>query len=157
MGHSRPLFRFIFVFSHKHSTFYNKCTQKNVHPVYSAGIQTHDLSEHESPPITTRPGLQPCTPKSFNRQDLNCGLLDHKHNRLHIKAYTIGIPKPSVFHFFFWAKYSEFVRILSQHFLLHCDLNFVDQLPTTRQAFLCQRNKELIVKYFWTLLTANIF
>ena len=29
------------------------------HPVYDTGIRTHDLSEHESPPVTTRPGLPP--------------------------------------------------------------------------------------------------
>ena len=33
---------------------------KNVHLVYGTGIRTHDLpSEHESSPITTRPGHQP--------------------------------------------------------------------------------------------------
>ena len=32
---------------------------KNVHPVYGAGFRTHDFSEHESPPITIRPGLPP--------------------------------------------------------------------------------------------------
>ena len=35
---------------------------KNVDPVYSAGIQTHNL-KHESLPITTRPGL----PSNFIR------------------------------------------------------------------------------------------
>ena len=36
-------FLFIFVFSRKHYNFYKKCMWKNVHPVYSARIQTHNL------------------------------------------------------------------------------------------------------------------
>ena len=44
-GPPRPLF-ISFVFS------------KNVHPIFGAGIQTHDLL-NMSPPITTRPGLPP--------------------------------------------------------------------------------------------------
>ena len=60
MGQYRPLFWFIFVFSNQHQhNFYNKVTWKNVHPVYGAGIRTHNLSAHESPPITTRPRLLP--------------------------------------------------------------------------------------------------
>ena len=39
------LFSFIFVFSNKHYNFYSKYMWNNVHPVYSAGIQTHDLQE----------------------------------------------------------------------------------------------------------------
>ena len=34
---------FFSVFSNKHYNFYNKYLWKNVHPVYIAGIQTHDL------------------------------------------------------------------------------------------------------------------
>ena len=49
------------VFSNKHHyNFYNKFMWKNVHPVYGAGIRTHDRpSEHEFPPIATKPGLLP--------------------------------------------------------------------------------------------------
>ena len=46
-----PSFSFIFVFSSKHNNFYNKYMWKNVHPVYGAGIRTHNLSE---PPPKTR-------------------------------------------------------------------------------------------------------
>ena len=35
-------FRF-FVFSNKRYNSYNKYNVKNVHPVYTAGIRTHDL------------------------------------------------------------------------------------------------------------------
>ena len=31
------------VFSNKHYNFYNKYMWKNIHPVYGAGIWTHDL------------------------------------------------------------------------------------------------------------------
>ena len=48
MGHPRPLSRFIFVFSNKHYNSKNKCWDSNPRP-----------SEHESPPITTRPGFPP--------------------------------------------------------------------------------------------------
>ena len=34
--------------------YVKKC---NDHPVYGAGIRSHDLRKQESPPITTRPGL----------------------------------------------------------------------------------------------------
>ena len=45
MGQPRPLFRLFSVFSNKqHYNSYNKnICGKNVHPVYCAGIQTHDL------------------------------------------------------------------------------------------------------------------
>ena len=43
MGQPRPLFRLFSVFSNKHYNFYNKYMWKNVHPVYGAGIRTHDL------------------------------------------------------------------------------------------------------------------
>ena len=53
-------FSFIFVFSNKHNNFYNKWMWNNIHPV---GILCWDSNlrplEHESPPITTRPGLPP--------------------------------------------------------------------------------------------------
>ena len=48
-----------FVFSNKNYNFHNKYMRKNVNPIYAAGIQTHKLPRHESPPITTRPGLLP--------------------------------------------------------------------------------------------------
>ena len=43
MGQPRPLFCLFSVFSNKHYNFYNKYLWKNVHPVYGAGIRTHDL------------------------------------------------------------------------------------------------------------------
>ena len=44
MGQPRPLFHFFLVFSNKHHyNFYNKSMRKNFHPVYSAGIRTHNL------------------------------------------------------------------------------------------------------------------
>ena len=36
-------FRLFSVFSNKQYNFYNKYMWKNVHPVYGAGIQTHNL------------------------------------------------------------------------------------------------------------------
>ena len=44
MGNSRPLLSFIFgLFKQTSLQFYSKYMWKKVHPVYSAGIQTHDL------------------------------------------------------------------------------------------------------------------
>ena len=44
MGHPRPLFLFIFVFSNETSLqFLQEICVKNVHPVYGAGIQTNNL------------------------------------------------------------------------------------------------------------------
>ena len=43
MDQPRPLFHLFLVFSNKHYNFYNNYMWKNVHPVYGAGIQTHDL------------------------------------------------------------------------------------------------------------------
>ena len=43
MGQQWPLFHLFLVFSTKHYNFYNNYMWKNVHPVYGAGIQTHDL------------------------------------------------------------------------------------------------------------------
>ena len=42
MGQPRPLFRLLSVFSNKHYNFYNNNMWKYVHPVYGAGIRTHD-------------------------------------------------------------------------------------------------------------------
>ena len=43
MGQPRPLFRLFSIFSNKHYNFYNKYMWKNVHPVYGAGIRTHNI------------------------------------------------------------------------------------------------------------------
>ena len=52
MFHPRPPFLLIFgLFQTKISTI---CTKSNVHPVYGAGIRTHDLQN-----MSTRPGLPP--------------------------------------------------------------------------------------------------
>ena len=42
-GQPRPLFRLFLVLSNKQYKFYNKSMWKNAHPVFSAGIQTHNL------------------------------------------------------------------------------------------------------------------
>ena len=42
MGQTRPLFRLLSVFSNKHYKFLQQIHVKNVHPVYGAGIRTHD-------------------------------------------------------------------------------------------------------------------
>ena len=44
MGQPSPLIILFPVFSNKHYNFHNKYMWKNVHPVYGAGIQTHNLS-----------------------------------------------------------------------------------------------------------------
>ena len=44
MGQLRPTLRFIFGLLKKQDNFYIKSMWKNVHPVYSEGIRTHDLS-----------------------------------------------------------------------------------------------------------------
>ena len=55
MGQPRPLLSFIFgLFKHTSWQFLQQIYVINVHPVYSAGIQP---LKHDSPPITTRPGL----------------------------------------------------------------------------------------------------
>ena len=38
-------FSFTRSLSNKHYNFYNEFNVKNLHPVYCAGIRTHDLSE----------------------------------------------------------------------------------------------------------------
>ena len=58
-GPSRPLFHLFLYFQTNITIFTTKIYVKNFHPVYGAGIPTHDLQDHESPPITTRPGLRP--------------------------------------------------------------------------------------------------
>ena len=56
MGLPRPLFN---LFSSFQTNITISTTNvKNVHQVYGAVIRTHDL-EHESPHLTTRPGLSP--------------------------------------------------------------------------------------------------
>ena len=43
MCQPRPIFRLFLVFSNKHYKFLQQIYVKNVHPVYGAGIQTHNL------------------------------------------------------------------------------------------------------------------
>ena len=44
MGHPRPIFRLIFsLFQTNINTILQQINVKNVHPVYSTGIRTHDL------------------------------------------------------------------------------------------------------------------
>ena len=52
-------FWFIFVFSNKHYIFYNKYMWKNVHPVYSTGIRTHDLQDMSLHPKPLDQGSRP--------------------------------------------------------------------------------------------------
>ena len=72
MCQPRPLFHLFLVFSNKHHyNFYNKLMWKNVRPVYSAGIWTHDLQNMSllvnfwnifllrRAVLSTRPGLPP--------------------------------------------------------------------------------------------------
>ena len=59
MGQPRPLFRLFSVFSNKHQYNFYKYMRKYVHPVYIAGIRTHDLQNVSLFPITLRPGLLP--------------------------------------------------------------------------------------------------
>ena len=56
MGHPQPLFVYFCLFKQT-LQFSQQINVKNVNPVYSAGIRTHN----QSPPITTRPGLPPKT------------------------------------------------------------------------------------------------
>ena len=56
MGHPGLIFVYFRLFKQT-LQFLQQIIEKNVHPVFGAGIWTHDLSEHESPPITTRPGF----------------------------------------------------------------------------------------------------
>ena len=56
MGQARSLLLFIFGLFKQNWHFYRKYMWKNVHPVYGFELTTF---EHESPPITTRPGLPP--------------------------------------------------------------------------------------------------
>ena len=43
IGHPRPVFGFLSSFQTNITTFNNKVKCKNVQPIYSAGVQTHDL------------------------------------------------------------------------------------------------------------------
>ena len=56
-GPSSVSFLFISFFSNKLYKFYRKLMWKNVHPVFRAGNWNPQPSDHESSPITTRPGL----------------------------------------------------------------------------------------------------
>ena len=52
MGQPRALFHLFSSFQTQFQ-FLQQINVKNVHPLYGDGIRTHDLCEHESPPITT--------------------------------------------------------------------------------------------------------
>ena len=57
---TQAFFSFIFgLFKQINQFLQKKTIWKNVHPVYIAGIRTHNLSKHEPSPINTRPGLPP--------------------------------------------------------------------------------------------------
>ena len=76
MGQSRPLIRLFSVFSNKyHYNFYNRYMWKNVHPVYGAGIQTHDLRNVSLFPLPLDQGSRPC--KTFLTFSLGKILLQH--------------------------------------------------------------------------------
>ena len=64
MGQRRPLFRLFLVFSNKHYNFYNKSMWKMSIQYTVPGFEPTTL-EHESSPITTRPGLPPRIYLSF--------------------------------------------------------------------------------------------
>ena len=58
MGQPRPLFHLFSSFQTHITNFATNRYVKNVHPEYGVGIRTQHL-KHESPTITTRPGLLP--------------------------------------------------------------------------------------------------
>ena len=60
MGHPRPLFRLFSVFFKQTLIqFYNKLMWKNVRPVYSTGIRTHDLQIVSLLPLPLDQGSRP--------------------------------------------------------------------------------------------------
>ena len=60
MGQPRLLFAYFRSFQTNNTIFTtNQSEKSHVHPVYGTRIQNPRPSEHESPPITTRPGLPP--------------------------------------------------------------------------------------------------
>ena len=60
MGHPRPLFVYFRSFSNKQYKFYNKSMGKNIMSIqYPAPEFEPTTLKHESPPITTGPGLPP--------------------------------------------------------------------------------------------------
>ena len=60
MDQPRPLFPLFSVSSSKHHyNFYNKYMWKNVHPVYGAGIRTHDLWNVSLFPLPLDQGSRP--------------------------------------------------------------------------------------------------
>ena len=84
MGQPRPLFIYFHLFK-RTLQFLQKINVKNVHPVYGAGIQTLRPLEHESPPITTRPGLLPkkeyvSNQKLFLKTPLNISIFESKYD-----------------------------------------------------------------------------
>ena len=72
--------------------FWQQINVNNVHQVSGAGIQTHDLIEHESSPIITRPGLPPLKLQSLT-------LFDHS---LTFSATTGDQTRGSSGHCFNW-------------------------------------------------------
>ena len=66
MGHPRPLFRLFSVFSNKQYNFYNKSMWKNVHPVYSTGIWTHNLLNMSRHPLPLDQGSRPTLKFVYN-------------------------------------------------------------------------------------------
>jgi len=58
-GPSSASFCLFSVFSNKQYKFYNKLMRKNVHPVYSAGIQTHDFWNMSLLPLPLDQGSRP--------------------------------------------------------------------------------------------------
>ena len=61
MGQPRPLLRLFSVFSNKHCPIYttNLCEKYHVHPVFSAGIRTHDLRNMSLLPQPLDQGSRP--------------------------------------------------------------------------------------------------
>ena len=66
MAHPRPLFRLFSSFQTKIT--WNKC--ENVHPVYSAGIQTHDLRNMYLLPKSLEQGSRPIVTLSLSSHNL---------------------------------------------------------------------------------------
>ena len=59
MGQPQPLFRLFSVFSNKHYNFLQQIYVKKCPSSLRCRDSNPRPSEHESPPITTRPGLPP--------------------------------------------------------------------------------------------------
>ena len=79
MGQPGPLIHLNLVNSNKQYNFYNKSIRKNVHPVYSAGIQTHNLSNFIRHPQPLDQGACPLT-SYYEDEDvrIKCSVLQLK-------------------------------------------------------------------------------